>query len=89
MLQYIDDAVVVDHMNIIHFGLQLFTGHRAYIAGMETFLLANGGSAFVPLPLWNPSSPIPSEFNVVKTQDDGTPRPPLVNLNPNMPLPPE
>lgn len=89
MLQYIDDAVVADHMNIIHSGLQLFTGHRAYIAGLEAFLLANGGSAFVPLPLWNPSSPIPPEFNVVKTQDDGTPRPPLVNLNPNMPLPPE
>lgn len=89
MLQYIDDAVVADHMNIVHSGLELFTGHRAYIAWMEAFLSANGGAAFVPLPFWNPASPIPPEFNVVKPEDGGTPRPALVNLNPNMPLPSE
>jgi hypothetical protein len=87
MLQYITDAVVANHLNINHSGLEIFTGHRAYIVGMEAFLAANGGGQFVPLPMWNPANPIPDEFNVVKPQDDGTPRPALVNLNPNRPLP--
>src|SRR3990172_9217602 len=87
MLQYIDDGVVAAHMNIIHGGVDLFTGHRAYIAGMEAYLANNGGGRFVPLPLWDPASPIPAEFNVVKADDSGNPRPALVNLAPNMPLP--
>lgn len=89
MLDYLNDSVVADHMNIIHSGVQIFTGHRAYIAGMEAFLSANGGSQFVPLPMWDPANPIPAEFNVVKPTDAGAARPPLVNLNPNRPLPPQ
>jgi hypothetical protein len=87
MLNYLTDAVVADHVNIIHSGVELFTGHRAYILGMENYLTANGGGAFVPLPFWNSASPIPAEFNVVKNQ--GPARPPLVNLNPNVPKPPQ
>lgn len=87
MLDYIDDSVVSDHMNIVHSGVQIFTGHRAYIAGMETYLAANGGSKFVPLPMWNPANPIPAEFNVVKPTDSNVARPPLQNLNPNKTLP--
>ncbi len=87
MLQYLTDAVVANHLNITHSGLEIFTGHRAYIAGMEAFLAANGGGQFVPLPMWNPANPIPPEFNVVKAQDNGTARPALQNLNPNRPLP--
>lgn len=87
MLQYLNDAVIGNHMNIIHSGLELFIGHRAYIAGMEAFLAANGGGQFVPLPMWNPANRIPAEFNVVKPQDDGTPRLALVNLNPSRALP--
>jgi hypothetical protein len=56
---------------------------------METWLSAKGGAAFVPLPFWNSANSIPQEFNVVKPEDDGTPRPPLVNLNPNVPKPPQ
>ncbi len=89
MLNYLTDAVVAQHASIVHSGLSLFTGHRAYIAGMETFLSANGGGAFVPLPQWNPINPIPPEFNVVKPEDDSTPRPALINLNPNMATPKE
>ncbi len=89
MLPYLTDAVVAQHVTIIHSGVELFTGHRAYIADLETYLQASGGGAFVPLPMWDPANPIPLEFNVVKPQDDSTPRPPLVNLNPNMPLQPE
>jgi len=80
MLNYLTDAVVADHMSIVHSGLELFTGHRAYLLGMENYLTANGGGAFAPLPFWNSASPIPAEFNVVK--NPGLARPPLVNLNP-------
>lgn len=89
MLQYLTDDIVDDHMNIIHSGLDFFTGHRAYIGAMEAWLAVNGGAQFVPLPEWIPENPIPAEFNVVKGMDDGTPRDPLVNLNPNMPVPAE
>lgn len=87
MMGFINDAVVDDHIHITHSGAQLFTGHRVYIRRMETYLQQNGGGAFVPLPRWDPANPIPAEFNVVKPADDGTPYPPLENLNPNMPLP--
>lgn len=89
MLQYITDPVVDNHMNIIHSGLDLFVGHRAYIAGMEAYLAANNGGQFAPLPLWDPATPIPPEFNVVKPDDAGNPRLPLQNLNPQLALPPE
>jgi hypothetical protein len=71
----------------VHSGLELFTGHRAYLAAMEAWLVTDGGAAFVPIPYWNSANRIPGEFNVVKNEDDGTPRPPLVNLNPNIPKP--
>ena len=56
---------------------------------MEAFLSSTGGGEFVPLPMWDPANPIPAEFNVVKAADDGTPRPSLVNLNPNTSTPDE
>jgi len=87
MLAYLTDDIVSDHLAITHSGEDIFTGHRAYIAGMESYLSANGGGSFVPLPMWNPSNPIPDEFNVVRPQDDGTTRTPLNNLDPQMQLP--
>lgn len=87
MLTYLTDDIVDDHMAIIHSGVEIFTGHRAYIGAMESWLSANGGAAFVPLPFWNSTNPIPAEFNVVKAADDGTPRAALVNLNPNIDKP--
>lgn len=87
ILPFLTDAVVAEHVRIVHFGEQTFIGHSAYIEKLEAYLLAADGKRFVPLPQWDPANPIPEEFNVVKTQDDGTERPPLVNLNPNMSLP--
>lgn len=89
ILQYLNDAVVAAHTTITHSGEHIFTGHRQYIEELETFLAAQGGGRFVPLPAWSPANPIPPEFNVVKPKDDGTPQPfgPLNNLNPNLPMP--
>jgi hypothetical protein len=89
ILQYLTDAVVAAHVTIIHNDVHIFTGHRTYIEELEAFLASQGAQRFVPLPKWDPATPIPSEFNVVKPQDDGTPRPPLRNLNPNLPMPPQ
>jgi Common central domain of tyrosinase len=87
ILQYRNDAIVDQHMAIIHSGVEFFIGHRAYIGQLEAWLAANGGAQFVPLPEWDPQRPIPQEFNVVKPQDDGTPRDALQNLAPNVPPP--
>ena len=81
MQTYINDAIVwahnPDNPNAIvhHMGEHAFITQRNYIGDMEAWLLTHGGSAFVPLPAWNPANPIPAEFNVVEPQDDGTPRP--------------
>jgi hypothetical protein len=90
MLSYINDAVVWAHnpLNpnaiVHHMGEHAFITHRNYIGDLEAWLATQGGSAFVPLPSWNPANPIPPEFNMVKPQDNGTPRPALVNLAPNL-----
>jgi hypothetical protein len=89
MLTYLTDDVVDDHVRIVHSGVDFFIGYRAYLGGMEAWLAANGGARFVPLPEWTPDNPIPDEFDVVRDMDDGTPRLPLVNLNPNLYVPPE
>lgn len=87
MLNYVNDAVVAEHPLLDHFDRHLFTHHEQYIRAMEDWLKTNGGAEFVPLPKWNPANPIPAEFNVVKARDNGTPRTPLANLNPNLPRP--
>ncbi len=88
MLPYLTDDLVAVHTSIVHFGEKTFIGHGDYIRKMEDYLVAAGAGRFVPLPEWNPANPIPEEFGVVRAEDSGTERPPLVNLNPGMPLPP-
>jgi hypothetical protein len=89
MLTYLTDDVVDDHLAIVHSGVDFFTGYRAYVGTMEAWLAGNGGARFVPLPEWIPDNPIPVEFDVVRDTDDGTPRLPLVNLNPSIHVPTE
>lgn len=87
ILAFLNDDRIDDHMAIIHSGVSFFTAHRAYLGTLEAWLALNLGAQFVPLPEWDPANPIPAEFDVVKPQDDGTPRQPLQNLNPAMPMP--
>jgi hypothetical protein len=51
-------------LSVVHYRpfTKLFTFHHAYITGLEDWLKANGHSNFVPLPKWDPSTPIPKEF---------------------------
>src|SRR5690242_7513269 len=84
LLNWINDHVVADHLHCrCHTGDKKFvTWHREFIAKAERFLSSKGQGKFVPLPYWNPTERIPDEFNVVKAEDNGTPRPPLENLGP-------
>lgn len=81
MLAYITDAVVQHHEDFQHVGPGFLAAHRGYIGGMEAHLRSRG----MDLPRWDPATRIPAEFNVVKRRDDGSARPALVNLNPNVP----
>jgi hypothetical protein len=48
--------------------------HQHFLAELETWLVNNGGSQFVPLPYWDPAKSIPAPLN-------------KNNTNVNMPLP--
>jgi hypothetical protein len=50
------------------------TWHQHFLAELETWLVNNGGTQFVPLPFWDPVKPIPAQLN-------------KNNNNVNMPLP--
>lgn len=39
--------------------------NRRYVQEMEAYLKRNGGEQFLPLPVWVPSMPIPSEFQAM------------------------
>jgi len=65
-------------------GEKFFIKHHEYLNKLETYLTNNGLGQFVPLPEWDPGTPIPNEFFVV---DPLVGDYPLVNQNPNLPLP--
>ncbi len=48
--------------------------HQHFVAELEHWLVLNGGANFVPMPYWDPATPIPSQLN-------------KGNTNVNMPLP--
>lgn len=48
--------------------------HMVFVGRLENWLITNGGAEFVPLPYWDPATPIPPELD-------------KNNNNPNMPLP--
>src|ERR1700704_845714 len=60
---------VVEHkaagmdMSLMIHGPGFLTWHQHFIAELETWLVNNGGAKFVPLPYWNPASPIPPQLN--------------------------
>ena len=41
--------------------------HQHFLAELETWLVNNGGSQFVPLPYWDPAKPIPAQLNKSNT----------------------
>ncbi len=81
--QYIakpNDNPVAEHknagmdMNLMIHEQGFVAWHQHFLAELETWLVNNGGSQFVPLPYWDPAKPIPAQLN-------------KGNNNVNMPLP--
>jgi hypothetical protein len=91
MRTYLTEAIITEHANGHDWhhatSESFFYQHRGFITRAERFLVNNGGSLFVPMPMWNPATTIPSEFTWVKANADGSPRPALTNLSPNRPMP--
>jgi hypothetical protein len=59
--------------------------HHEYLNELESYLLTHNLTAFVPVPMWDPGTPIPTEFLVSDPIADEGP----LNQNPNKPIPPE
>lgn len=55
--------------------------HRRFIGAFEAWLRAQGAAELVPIPYWDPSTPLPSEFA------DPNPANPRCTMTPNLPLP--
>lgn len=67
---------------------EFFDFHRRFIAGLETFISNQKISSderhvFLPLPVWNPSDPIPDDFPFNPTNPIWE----RINSNPNIPFP--
>jgi hypothetical protein len=86
-LNFITQAVIDEHRNATgwHTNTEVFfTGHHGYVNQLEAYLLSIGHTSLVPVPRWDPATPIPSQFNVASSLVSQSP----MNLNPNMPLSP-
>jgi LysM repeat protein len=55
-------------------GVGFIAWHYVFVGKLENWLVVNGARAFVPLPYWDPGTPIPAELD-------------KNNTDPNMPLP--
>jgi hypothetical protein len=72
MLRYIDDKILTEHCAMttytggsIHSDFNFLPFHRAYLQGLEDFLIKEGYPQFVPLPMWDPTTTCPTEFRVI------------------------
>jgi len=89
---YITEPIIQEHA-VAHdwhhpaAGDPFFYRHRRYLTSAERFFIESGASNLVPLPMWDPNTPIPAELQYVKPNDDGSPRPALVNTDPHRPMP--
>ena len=87
--EYVTPSVISVHWDAALSGVHsdpvsFLSFHRSYIAGLEAFLEERGYQQWVPLPAWNPSNPIPEQFNIPSTGDGR-----LRNLDPNVSFFPE
>jgi hypothetical protein len=64
-----DNNPVAEHkaagmdMSLMIHGKGFLVWHQHFLAELETWLVANGGAKFVPVPYWNPAKPIPAQLN--------------------------
>ena len=91
MRAYITESIISEHANGHDWhhptSESFFYQHRRFLTSAEKFLIGRGASTYVPMPMWDPNTVIPSEFTWVKANANGMPRPPLTNLDPRRPIP--
>jgi hypothetical protein len=85
--EYADDSVVDAHARTIDIyrpghGEWFLRETRGATRALSAFLTGRG----IVLAAWDPQTPIPPELAIVRSDAMGRPRPPLVNLNPQMPI---
>ena len=61
-------------MSLMIHGMGFLAWHSVFLAKLELWLVTNSGQEFVPLPYYDPATPIPAPLN-------------KNNTNPNFPLP--
>ncbi len=88
ILQFITQPILDEHTNGHDWhhpavGELFFTRHHDYLKKLETYLLNNGLSQFVPVPEWSPGTAIPNQFMVA----DPLVTQAAMNQNPNQPPP--
>ncbi|MEM9921603.1 MAG: tyrosinase family protein [Bacteroidota bacterium] len=82
--QYPNVAVhSINPFNFHNYAEEFLTWHRAYIAGLEQYILEQGETQFLPLPKWNPMDPIPTEFFNGTSVLPGSAFPSLINQDPS------
>lgn len=87
IIAFITPEILAEHANAHDWhhpvvGELFFSNHHSYLNKLESYLLANGFSRFVPVPMWNPGTQIPAEFLVLDPLVSGR-----LNANPNQPAP--
>ena len=69
-----EHLAAANDMSLMIHDMGLLAWHSVFLGKLENWLVTNGGAAFVPLPYWDPATPIPVELN-------------KNNTDPNLPLP--
>jgi hypothetical protein len=87
VVDFITQPILDEHANAHDWhhpdvGALFFVRHHEYLNKLESFLVSRGLNRFVPVPMWDPGSPIPTEFLVLDPLVTGA-----LNANPNLPKP--
>jgi hypothetical protein len=90
ILEFITESILDEHANAHDWhhpsvGELFFSRHHDYLKKLENFFLAAGLPQFVPIPEWDPGTPIPAEFLVTDPLVSQAP----LNQNPNRAIPPQ
>jgi hypothetical protein len=88
IITFVTPSVLTEHSNGHDWhhpsvGELFFIRHHDYLNQLENYLLSNGLARFVPVPEWDPGTPIPPEFLVADPLVSQAP----MNQTPNRPVP--
>ena len=67
-----EHLAATNDMSLMIHGMGFLAWHNVFVGKLENWLVTNGGAAFVPLPYWDPATPIPVELNKNNTDPNLT-----------------